>query len=272
MSPTTHLNTSILLRMFGGRIPVRITNSILGIPGIKLIINSILRLLGTKNTGRIVSTLFGILIKISKNKTSDKKRKKEKKKKEKRGTIGIPHPDTDIKILDIDSGEEISWEDMLNGKTGELLLNGPQRMLGYWPDSGAGIDDEGYIHTGDVVKINKNGYFYIVDRIKDMIIISGYKVYSKEIDDILYNHPKVKIAATIGIPDSEKEGSEKIIVFIEPKNKYKKQITEQEIIDYLKTRVAKYSVPKIIIFIDSIPLTELEKVDKKLLRKMAKKN
>ena len=86
-----------------------------------------------------------------------------------------------------------------------------------------------------MVRIDENGFFYIVDRTKDMIIVSGYKVYSREVDDILYNHPKVEMAATIGIPDPEREGSERVAVYIQPREKFKKNITQEEIIDLPET-------------------------------------
>ena len=115
---------------------------------------------------------------------------------------------------------------MLKGERGEMLLRGPNRMLGYWPEAGSGIDEDGYIHTSDVVRIDENGFFYIVDRTKDMIIVSGYKVYSREVDDILYHHPKVEMAATVGIPDPEREGSERVAVYIQPREKFRNSITE----------------------------------------------
>jgi acyl-CoA synthetase (AMP-forming)/AMP-acid ligase II len=193
------------------------------------------------------------------------------KKVEKRGTIGVPCPDTEVKFLAVETGKEISIEDMLKGERGEMCLRGPQRMLGYWPKPGTGIDADGYIHTSDVVKIDDKGYFYIVDRIKDMVIVSGYKVYSREVDDILYQNPKVEMAATIGIPDPEREGSERIAVYIQPKEEFKNKISEDEIIMYIKERVAKYAVPKVVKIIDNMPLTEVQKINKKLLREMASK-
>lgn len=170
-------------------------------------------------------------------------------------------------MIDVDTGKELSWEEMINeGKVGEMLLKGPQRMIGYWPEEGKGFDEEGYIHTGDVVKVDERGYFYIVDRTKDMIIVSGYKVYSRELDDMLYDHPAVAMAATIGVPDPDRPGSERVKVFIQPKPDYKDKVSEQEIISYLQQKVAKYAVPKQVIFLDEMPLTEVQKVNKKYLR------
>jgi acyl-CoA synthetase (AMP-forming)/AMP-acid ligase II len=264
MSPVTHLNTSFLLRILGGRTVVKMNSKLLRIPGVVPGINGLLRVLGSRNVGFLLSKGMGVLSRLTAAKD-----KKPKKVVEKRGTIGVPMPDTDIKILDVDTGRELTWDDMLSGKTGEMCLRGPQRMLGYWPTAGTGLDEEGYIRTGDVVKVDENGYFYIVDRTKDMIIVSGFKVYSREIDDILHGCPGVERAATIGIPDPERQGSERVCVFVEPQPGCEADVTEEKVIDYLKKTVPKYAVPKMVRIVEAIPLTEVQKVDKKLLRKMA---
>ena len=264
MSPVTHLNTSFMLRIFGGRFLVKMNNKFLGIPGVVPATNIFLKIVGSKIVGFFVSKGIGILSKVTAVAS-----KKSKKKVEKRGTIGVPMPDTEIKVVDVDTGKELTWDEIVNGKTGEMYLRGPQRMLGYWPKVGSGLDEEGYVHTGDVVKIDENGYFYIVDRTKDMIIVSGFKVYSREIDDILLDCPGVRRAATIGIPDPERQGSERVCVFVEPQNGCEMNITEEKIITYLKNQVAKYAVPKVVKIVESIPLTEVQKVNKKLLRQIA---
>jgi long-chain acyl-CoA synthetase len=271
MSPCTHLNTTFLVRVFGGRVPTKITTLFMSIPGNLFLQNGLLRLLGPRIVGKFLTKFFYIMAKMTGTKQS-KAKEKPSGSAEKRGTIGVPFPDTEMKFLSVETGKEISMEDMLKGERGEMLLRGPQRMLGYWPDPGNGVDEDGYIHTSDVVKIDENGYFYIVDRTKDMIIVSGYKVYSREVDDVLYTNPKVEMAATIGIPDPEREGSERIAVYIQPKEKFRNSITGDEIIDFLKKRVAKYAVPKVVKIIDSMPLTEVHKVNKKLLREMASKD
>jgi len=264
MSPVTHLNSSFLLRIFGGRSVVKVNSKLLGIPGVVPVINALLRAVGSRIVGYFVSKGIGILSKVTASTG-----KKSKTKVEKRGTIGIPMPDTEIKILDVDSGRKLTWDEVMSGKTGEMCLRGPQRMLGYWPKPGSGLDEEGYVRSGDVVRLDENGYFYIVDRTKDMIIVSGFKVYSREIDDILQGCPGVGRAATIGIPDPERQGSERVCVFIEPQNGCEKDLTEEKIIHYLKNTVAKYAVPKVVRIVDTMPLTEVQKVDKKRLRQMA---
>ncbi len=268
MSPCTHLNTTFLVRVFGGRTVAKLNTMMLSLPGTLAFLNGVLRLLGPKNVGRILSRVFYLLAKFTRGK-SRSAGEAGASATEKRGTIGIPFPDTEVKFISVETGEEIGIDEMMRGARGEMLLRGPQRMMGYWPDAGSGVDDEGYVHTSDVVRIDEHGYFYIVDRTKDMIIVSGYKVYSREVDDILYRHPKVQMAATIGVPDPDREGSERIVVYVQPKERHRRDISEKEIIEYLKTHVAKYAVAKKVVMIDSMPLTEVQKVDKKALRAMA---
>lgn len=266
MSPVTHLNTTFLLRLFGGRIPVTIANLFLRIFGVKTVLNKLLRMAGPQFTGLMLTSTFSLLTSISGRKKSSKS---NKSCVEKRGTIGIPFPDTEVMIVDTSSKKKIPWDKMAEGVRGEMLLRGPQRMLGYWPTPGKGLDENGYIHTSDVVQVDDRGYFYIVDRTKDMIIVSGFKVYSKEVDDILYEHEAVEIAATVGVPDPEREGSEIVIVYIQPTAQYKNHISEEQIISYLREKVAKYAVPKKVFIVDEIPLTEVMKVDKKQLKQKA---
>jgi len=266
MSPVTHFNASFMIRLMGGRTSVMISNFMLRLPGQKPLLNWLLRRAGTRNIGYAMTRIFLMLTRHTGPKDTDKNKKAPV---EKRGAIGIPFPDTEIKIMDVETGAELSNEDMLAGKIGEMLLRGPQRMLGYWPNPGDGIDKDGYIHTSDVVRVDENGYFYIVDRIKDMIIVSGYKVYSREVDDLLYKHPAVDMAATVGIPDAAREGSERVVVYVQAKPEFKKTLTEAEIINYLKEKVPKYAVPKKVYIVDEIPLTEVQKINKKELRKQA---
>ncbi|MCX5849624.1 MAG: class I adenylate-forming enzyme family protein [Deltaproteobacteria bacterium] len=265
MSPNTHLNASFLIRILGGRSAVKFNSKLLTLPGVAKIGNGFLRAVGSKTVGYFMSKGMGILSKLTKKKAS----KASGSEIEKRGTVGVPMPDTEIKIVDVDSGKVLSWDELIAGKTGEMCLRGPQRMLGYWPKVGSGLDDEGYVRTGDVVKVDDKGYFYIVDRTKDMIIVSGFKVYSREIDDILQYYPGVERAATVGVADPERQGSERVIVFIEPQKGQEKEITEEKVIEFLKSKVAKYAVPKTVRIVDAIPLTEVQKIDKKLLRQMA---
>ncbi|MDI6796938.1 MAG: AMP-binding protein [Desulfatibacillaceae bacterium] len=262
MGPVTHLNTSFLLRITGGRNATRINNKVLTTPGVIPVLNTAIRAVGPKVVGAVATKGLSLLVKASKKNVSSGQ-------SEKRGTAGIPYPDTEVKLLDVNTGKPLTVEEMASGMRGEMCLRGPQRMAGYWPEPGSGMDEEGFVHTGDVVMVDPQGYFYIVDRTKDMIIVSGYKVYSREVDDLLFAHPGVELAATIGIPDAEREGSERVAVFVQPKPEWKDKLTAEEIISYLQNHVAKYAVPKVVQIVDAIPQTEVHKTDKKALRALA---
>lgn len=259
MSPITHLNTSVLVRLFGEGLLSSISR-FLQMPGVIRITQFIFSLVGYRMIGKIFYKLASFLSKLSKS-------KRKVKNKEKRATIGVPVPDTQVKVISIESGKELSFKELIEDKkVGEMLLNGPQRMMGYWPDPGTGFDKDGYVHTGDVVRVDDQGFFYIEDRVKDMIVVSGYKVYSKELEDILFKHPAVAMAASIGIPDPSRPGSERVKVFIQLKPEYLGKVTDSEIISFLSQKVAKYAVPTAVEFLEEMPMTAVFKVDKKRLR------
>jgi long-chain acyl-CoA synthetase len=260
LSPVTHFNVSANIRVFGGRRMMRFTNALLFNPIGVAIMRLQARILGYKRFGKMFTTIVALMAKRS-------RRSKKLKSVERRANIGIPLPDTVVKVVEVDTGKSLSFDELSQeGKVGEMLLDGPQRMLGYWPEEGRGLDEEGFVHTGDVVKMDENGYFSIVDRTKDMAIVSGYKVYTREVDDLLYDHPATEMAATIGVPDPEREGSERIKVFVQLKEDYKGKVTEEEYTAYLREKVAKYAVPRSVVFLDEMPLTEVFKVNKKVLR------
>ncbi len=175
-------------------------------------------------------------------------------------SIGLPLPDTDIKLINEDNGKESP-----SGEPGHMYIKGPQVMKGYWPEDGAGLVD-GWLPTGDIASMDDDGYFYIVDRIKDMANVSGYKVYTGTIDDILYQHPAVAMAAAIGIPDPEREGSERIKAFVVLKEEYRDKISAEEIIEFCRDKCASYAVPRQVEFRSSMPFTVTEKIFKKQLR------
>jgi acyl-CoA synthetase (AMP-forming)/AMP-acid ligase II len=116
--------------------------------------------------------------------------------------------------------------------------------------------------------MDEKGYFSIVDRTKDMVIVSGYKVYTREIDDILYDYPATDVAATIGVPDPDRPGSERVMVFVQLKEDQRGKVKEDDYMDFLKSKVAKYAVPCSVTFMDEIPVTEMLKVNKRVLREM----
>ncbi|MFX0013729.1 MAG: AMP-binding protein [Promethearchaeota archaeon] len=176
-------------------------------------------------------------------------------------SVGIPVADTEVRIVNLETGEDAAI-----GEPGEIWIRGSQVMKGYWPNAGKGLLENGWLATGDVAKMDEDGYFYIVDRIKDMINVSGMKVYSQTVDDILHGHPAVSIAGVIGVQDPERPGSERIKAFIALREDYKDKVTPDEIIQYCKENLPSYAVPRYIELRDSLPLTPVMKLDKKKLR------
>jgi long-chain acyl-CoA synthetase len=189
--------------------------------------------------------------------------------KKKLGSIGLPIQNVDLKIIDPDTREEVPL-----GTPGEILVAGPLVMLGYHnkPDETKNaIDEEGYMHTGDVGIMDEDGYIRIVDRTKDMIIVGGFKVFSAKMEDVLSKHPAVGMIALIGIPNQDRPGSEivKAYIQIHPDYDYDgdEDALEKELIRFAKDNCAPYEVPKIIEIVDELPLTPVGKIDKKTLRK-----
>ncbi|MBN1883520.1 MAG: long-chain fatty acid--CoA ligase [Deltaproteobacteria bacterium] len=176
------------------------------------------------------------------------------------GSIGVPLPDTDCRIVDLDDEKT----EVKQGNSGELIISGPQVMQGYYnmPDETKGTLRDGWLYTGDVATMDEDGYFYIVDRKKDMIIAGGYNIYPREIDEVLYEHPKVQEACAVGVPDEYR--GETVKVFIVPKPG--ETMTGDEIISYCKEKLAKYKVPKLVEFRDSLPKSTVGKVLRKELR------
>jgi len=179
---------------------------------------------------------------------------------EKTGSIGVPVVDTDVKLADGITGREVA-----PGEVGEMYIRGPQVMKGYWPDPGAGLKD-GWLPTGDLCRMDKDGYFFLVDRVKDMINVSGNKVYSTTVDEILFEHPAVSTAVTIGIPDPERPGSERVKVFIVLLPGYAGDVTKEDIISFCREKLPPYAVPKFVEFREDLPRTVTEKLFKKQLR------
>ncbi len=176
------------------------------------------------------------------------------------GSIGIPIPDNDIKLLDPSDGVT----EVRQGERGELLITGPQVMSGYWnnPEETANQLKDGWLYTGDVAVQDEDGYVYLVDRTKDMIIASGYNIYPREIDEVLYRHPKVAEAAAVGIPDPYRGETIKAFITL----KQGETATEEEIIEFCKDKLAAYKRPKIVEFRDDIPKSAVGKVLRKNLR------
>jgi long-chain acyl-CoA synthetase len=184
------------------------------------------------------------------------------------GTIGLPILNTDIILVDMITGEKVA-----QGEPGEICVKGPQVMVGYYKnpeETKQVIDQNGYLHTGDVAIQDKNGYLRIVDRTKDMIIISGFKVFSRKVEDMLMKHPALASVAIVGIPDPKRPGSElvKAFVTIDPEYDYNgdEEVLKADIIKMARERLAPYEVPKKIEIRKELPLTGLGKIDKKALR------
>ena len=176
------------------------------------------------------------------------------------GSIGIPVPSTDARVVSLEDGAS----DAPVGQPGELAVKGPQVMQGYWnmPDETAATLRDGWLYTGDIATMDEDGYFFIVDRKKDMIIAGGYNIYPREIDEVLYTHPKVLDAVTVGVPDPYR--GETVKAFIVPKPG--ETVTEEEIIQFCKSKLAAYKVPKAVEFRESLPKTMVGKILRKELR------
>jgi long-chain acyl-CoA synthetase len=181
------------------------------------------------------------------------------------GSVGMPIPDTEVRIVDIDDYTKIKPI----GESGEIMIKGPQVMKGYWnkPEATANQIKDGWLLTGDIGKMDEDGYFYIVDRKKDMINVSGFKVYPRELEDCLFEHEAVENAAVIGVPNPDIPGSERVKAYIVLKDGYpENEETEAEIKEFCRQSVAPYKVPKFIEFRKELPETLVGKVLRKDLK------
>ena len=175
--------------------------------------------------------------------------------------LGVPSPDTECKLVDPETGREVPF-----GQPGEIMVRGPQIMKGYWPESGSGLTEDGWLATGDIAFMEPDGYFHLTDRTKDMVNVSGNKVYTTQVDEVLYKHPGTLMAAAFGVPDPDRPGSERVMAVIQLKDEYRDRVSEAEIQDLCRDHLAPYAVPKIVEFRGELPLTVTEKVFKKALR------
>ncbi len=178
------------------------------------------------------------------------------------GTIGLPIPDTDCRIVDLEDPDRV----MGPGERGELCVRGPQVMLGYWrrPEETALTIRNGWLHTGDVAVMDPDGYFRIVDRLKEMVIVSGFNVYPNEVEEVLYHHPKISKCAVIGVPDATTGEAVKAFVVL----KEGVSATPEEIMAWCRdpaNGLSGYRVPKHIEFRDSLPETLVGKVLRRIL-------
>ncbi len=176
------------------------------------------------------------------------------------GSIGVPMPDNDIRIVDVENGVE----DVKQGEPGELLIKGPTVMKGYYgnPEATAEQIKDGWLSTGDIVVRDEDDYLFLVDRKKDMIIAGGFNIYPREIDEVLFEHPKVLDAVAVGIPDAYRGETLKCYIVLKPGQ----TATTDEIIAYCKGKLAAYKVPRLVEFRDEVPKTAIGKVLRKILR------
>ena len=184
------------------------------------------------------------------------------------GAVGLPFPNTDLKIVDTATGEEV-----LLGEPGEILVRNAMIMKEYYKkpeETRKAIDAEGFMHTGDVGVMDEDGYITLVDRTKDMLIVSGFKVFSKKVEDIMADHPAIEIMALIGVPNPHRPGSElaKAFVSLDPGYVFDgdQEALKADIMRFAKEHLAPYEVPKEIEIIKEMPLTSVGKLDKKVLR------
>ena len=191
--------------------------------------------------------------------------------KKKTGSVGLPLQSTRIKIVDLENGRQ----EMSIGEEGELIAQGPQIMKGYYnrPDATERtfrrFENQKWIYTGDVARMDEDGYLNIVDRLKDMIIVGGFNVFSREVEEILSEHPAVAFGAVVGVPNPDRPGSELVKAVIQLTAEYgnmSHHTLEGELTAYCRKNMAPYKVPKILEFAEEIPFTAVGKVDKKLLK------
>jgi len=180
------------------------------------------------------------------------------------GSVGLPVPGVDIKILDVETGAE----ELPQGKDGEIAASGPPIMLGYWnkPEANKAsfreINGQRYLLTGDIGHFDEEGFVVITDRKKDMIIVGGFNVYPRDVEEVLYAHPKVALAAVVGIPDAHTGEAVKAFIQLKPGT----AATEEELLEFCKDKMAGYKRPRFIEFRESLPTSVVGKVLRRVLR------
>src|SRR5690606_9874868 len=170
-----------------------------------------------------------------------------------KGSIGIPWPDTDAQIFSLETGEPLP-----PGEIGELAVKGPQVMKGYWnrPEETEHTLRDGWLFTVDMAYMDEEGYFYIVDRKKDMIIASGFNIYPREVEEVLFEHPAIKEAAVVGVPDPYRGETVKAFIVL----KDGASVTEKELDEFCRKHLAAYKVPRLYEFREELPKTMVGKV------------
>ena len=180
--------------------------------------------------------------------------------RQKIGSIGTPQMDNEIRLVDLETG----LQDVKQGDPGEILMKGPSVMQGYWnnPEETANQIRDGWLSTGDIGQMDEEGYIYIVDRKKDMVIAGGFNIYPREVDEVLYQHPKIAEAVSAGVPDAYRGETVKAFIVLKPGE----TATDQEIIEFCKTKLAPYKIPKLVEFRAELPKSAVGKILRKILR------
>ena len=163
-------------------------------------------------------------------------------------SVGVPIPNTICRVLDVATGQDLPL-----GEVGELITKGPEVVAGYWekPEETANAIRDGYLYTGDVARMDEEGWFYLVDRKKDMIIASGFKVWPREVEDVLYQHPAVREAGVVGVPDAYR--GETVVAYVALKSGFEGKVTPGELIEFCKQRMANYKYPRHIEILEELP-------------------
>jgi long-chain acyl-CoA synthetase len=176
------------------------------------------------------------------------------------GSIGRPVADTESRIVDLKTGRR----ELPPGREGEIVIRGPQVMKGYWkkPAETALVLRRGWLYTGDIARRDADGFYYIVDRKKDLIIAGGYNVYPREVEEVLFEHPQIQEAMVIGVPDQYR--GETVKAFVVPRNGH--ALTMEEVIGFCRERLAAYKVPRLVEFREQLPKSGVGKYLRRMLR------
>ncbi len=182
----------------------------------------------------------------------------------KNGTIGIPMPSTEIRLVSLGEEGMAAGEDVATGTRGELLVRGPHLMLGYWQkpeETAETLDSDGWLHTGDIAVIDEDGYLTLVDRKKDLIIVSGFNVVPREVEEVLYRHEAILEAAVAGLPDAHSGEIVKAYVVTQPG----KTLTADQVLAHCRQELTAYKVPKEVAFLEELPKTLVGKILRRAL-------
>jgi long-chain acyl-CoA synthetase len=175
------------------------------------------------------------------------------------GFIGLPLPSTEAKIVDVATGEDLPI-----GQIGELLVRGPQVMQGYWnrpAETAEALTPDGWLRTGDLARMDADGFFQVIERKKEMIVAGKYNIYPRDVEEVLYEHPKVLEAAVAGVPRAEGQADVKAFVVL----RRGESATAEEIIQFLRERLSAYKIPAAVEFLDKLPRSFIGKVLRRVL-------